>query len=223
VSSNIQDFPVQGRTIQKSKVGSDGLPLGTDEKLVLEVYLKGHDHSSREALEGCDRLGVPTEVQCTRVEAAVAQILIHSVQHRLPQWSTSNGEKVILGRKYRKRQGGQGLAFIAQHLFTINWADSGPGFSWPEAYHLTYVPGYEQYVVTASQDGADVWGCTDQAIGFFGASGNHLIRARDVIRGRWKAMRDEYDQPSWAYLFYEGLISTQTAEGWKRRVWARPE
>ena len=30
---------------------------------------------------------------------------------------------------------------------------------------MTYVPGLEKYVFTASRDGADAWGCEDHAIG----------------------------------------------------------
>ena len=46
-------------------------------------------------------------------------------------------------------------------LFCVNWADSAPGISWPEAYYVTFIPGLDHYVVTASRDSRDLFGCTD--------------------------------------------------------------
>ena len=111
---------------------------------------------------------------CSRLQAAVAQVLLHGVQHRLPNWGGWDATRFVLARAYCRRAAGQTLALVPQHLFTINWADSGPGLSWPEAYHLVYIPGYERCVVTASRDGDDLWGCTDHAIGFFPAGGDNV-------------------------------------------------
>jgi hypothetical protein len=218
--SNVRNFPAPGRKIQKSNASSQSLQLHPDEKLVLEAYFIGGDCESSEVAEVCTRLEVPEIVECSRLAAAIGQVLLHSVQHRLPQWSVTDGDRVVFARRYRRRPAGQALAFVAQHLFTINWADSGPGFSWPEAYHLVYVPGYQRQVITASQDGDDAWGCTDQAIGYFGGGGERLARAGAVIRAYWQRRRSECDCCwPWAYLFDEGLVSKKLAEHWRNRVW----
>src|SRR5262245_8653036 len=142
MGSNVSNFPIPGRKIQKSKAGPQSLPLHPDEKLVLEAYFRRRDPESPELLDTYRRLEVPEVVECTRLEAAVAQVLLHAVQGRLPQWAAVYPDgKVALNRRYRRRAPGQALAFVAQALCEINWADSGPGFSWPEAYHLLYVPG----------------------------------------------------------------------------------
>jgi hypothetical protein len=220
MSSNVSIFPASGRKIQKTKASTQCLPLHSDERLVLETYLSGGDGGSPEVLHACDRLEVPRNVECTRLAAAVGQVLLHAVQGRLPQWSVTDGDRIVYARPYRRRASGQALAFVAQHLCTINWADSGPGFSWPEAYHLVYVPGYSRWVVTASQDSDDGWGCTDQAIGFFGGGGERLARAGAVIRAYWQRRRSECDCCwPWAYLFDEGLVSKKLAEHWRSRVW----
>jgi hypothetical protein len=223
MSSNVSIFPASGRRISKSKASPHNLPLHSDERLVLETHLGGGDGGSPEVLHACDRLEVPQNVECTRLAAAVGQVLLHAVRARLPQWSVTDGGRVVFARPYRRRAGGQALAFVAQHLFTINWADSGPGLSWPEAYHLIYVPGYERWVVTASQDGDDAWGCTDQAIGFFGGGGERIGRAGAVIRSYWQRRRSENESWPWCYLFDEGLVSRETAEKWRQRVWTRAE
>jgi hypothetical protein len=223
MSSNVSIFPAPGRRIEKRKISPHFLPLHFDEKLVLETYLSGGDGESAEVLSACDRLEVPQNVECTRLAAAVAQVLLHAVQGRLPQWSVTDGDRVVFARRYRHRADGQALAFVPQHLFDINWADSGPGFSWPEAYHLVYVPGYERHVVTASQDSDDAWGCTDQAIGYFGGGGERLARAGAVIRAYWQRRRSENESLPWSNLFDEGLVSKETAEKWRKRVWTRAE
>ena len=174
-------------------------------------------------LDALARLEAPKTVDCLPLEAAVAQVLLHDVQHRLPTWGMLDGGQWIQSRKYRRRPAAQTLAFLPQHLFTINWADSGPGFSWPEAYHLVYVPTYERCIVTASQDTNDLWGCTDQAVGFFRAGRNNLEGVGRVIRALWRRLRREYEQPSWCYLFDEGLVPRATAEGWRRRIWREPQ
>jgi hypothetical protein len=79
-------------------------------------------------------------------------------------------------------------------------------------HHLVYVPGYARWVVTASQDSDDGWGCTDQAIGYFGGGGERLARAGAVIRAYWQRRRSECDCCwPWAYLF-DGLVSKKLAE-----------
>ena len=106
------------------------------------------------------------------VEAAVATILLRSIEHRLPNWGAWSPETgVKLARKRRPRKDSRRLHLVSQHLFTINWASSGPGFSWPHRYTLTWVPLYERYVVTVSADSPEgLCGYTDLALGSFGAS-----------------------------------------------------
>ena len=77
---------------------------------------------------------------------------------RLP--ITKDGEFVTNRRRHGRHKDAR-LRFNPKLLFSINWATSGPGYEWPEAYYVTYVPGLEKYVFTASRDGADAFGCED--------------------------------------------------------------
>ena len=105
---------------------------------------------------------------------------------------------------------------LPQHLFMINWADSGPGISWPEDYYVAFVPGFERFVVTASMDSTDCWGFTDLAIGSFAGDVPLKAGAHAVITGWWSAQHGEYP---WAYVWGEGLISQEIADGWRDEVW----
>ena len=96
----------------------------------------------------------------------VASILLDTVKTRLPNFHCrhTDGTEVhgrnFQGLKQRKIQ------LFPLHLFSINWALTAPGLDWPETYLVTYVPGHNVRIVTASQDSDDCWGCTDLAIGF---------------------------------------------------------
>jgi hypothetical protein len=190
---------------------------------VIETYLTGADPTFLEPL--FDDMQIPADVYVPRLRVAVAQILLNGLQGRLPQWGTvSSDGGVILGRHaFQRALEGPQARLEPELVCCINWADSGPGYSWPEAYHVTYIPGFEKYIVTASRDSTDSWGCTDQAIGFCDAGCALEDAAHDIITGYWREMFDKYDQGQWAYLFDEGLIDEDEAERWAEEVWGSDE
>ena len=189
----------------------------------IEAYLQGREPSDLGDLY--EDLDVPDEAEPSQLEIAVAQILLHGSQKRLPQWGCVNGDgKVVQGRKNLQRpQGAEPITLHPQLLLSINWADSGPGFSWPEAYHITKIPGFDQYIVTASRDSPDAWGCTDHAIGFCDANVRIKDAASEIIIRYWLKQAGGWDQARWAYLFDEGLISGKEADSWADEVWGDPE
>ena len=159
-------------------------------------------------------------------DAAVAAIVLERIQGTLPQWGSvrlrksENEETVIfLAREIKARQVKRTVELLPKYLLTINWADSGPGFSWPVAYHVTWVPIYNQYVVTQSSDSPDAYGYCDFAIGFFPATDDFVAKAAEEIRGDWGWQRDQCCQGSWAYLFNTGLIGEETALKLRGEVW----
>lgn len=62
------------------------------------------------------------------LENAVARICLESIQNDLPQWAVLRDGSVELGRP-RRRAKRRTRDLSPLHLFTINWGDSGPGFS----------------------------------------------------------------------------------------------
>src|SRR5262249_44568604 len=139
--------------------------LPDEERALLECYVAGSQHpASFQQL--FDTMEVPTDAVPDRLQIAVAQIRLHHVHDSLPHWDgMTNDGKLVTNRRRHKRHKDARLRFTPRLLFSINWATSGPGFEWPEAYHVTYVPGLEKYIFTASRDGADALGCEDHAIG----------------------------------------------------------
>ena len=154
------------------------------------------------------------------IENAVARIALQEIQDRLPQWAAvyPDGEE-ILGRKVKAKTDLPARTDITVplFLFEINWADSGPGYSWPESYHVTWIPYYDAFVVTASNDCAEVFGYPDYAIGHF-REGSIDAEVRKIIAGHWRDLAGKR-QSRWAYLFSTGSVDADQAESWADEVW----
>lgn len=95
---------------------------------------------------------------------AVARLALSRIQKDLPQWASCGGGEILLGRDIHPHHVRK-MELRPHHLFSINWADSAPGISWPEVYHLTLLSGFNRYVITASADSDDAYGVTDFALG----------------------------------------------------------
>jgi hypothetical protein len=156
------------------------------------------------------------------LENAVARICLERVAPRLPQWACVSNGKVTLARKRRRRTAlRRHRPRNPRHLFTINWADSGPGFSWPEKYYVARIPGYEVCIVTGSADSPDAHGYCDFALGWYLGGVSDIDRAGECIRAWWKSLGA--GQQRWAYLFGTGAVDEETAERWADEVWGRAD
>ena len=206
-----------------SKVRTTAVDLFTpDEHAVLAEWFRAKSPAFARDIdsdEAVSRLGFDKVLHhYRRIDAAVAFIVLERVEQRLPQWSAIPDDKLIVAREYRDdtKVPNRKVLLQPRHLFTINWADSGPGFSWPTAYYVTWLPYYDRYVVTASADCPDAFGYCDFALGAFGIDTPIKEGARKIIvddtRGGWGQQR-------WAYLFSTELIPKQEAEAWAEHVW----
>jgi len=155
------------------------------------------------------------------LDNAVARLVLEGIQDRLPQWGIVDKDfnallaRKISGKKKRK------LSMAPQRLLSVNWATSGPGYSWPEDYYLAYVPLYDRYVVTASLDCPDAYGYSDLAIEHFpGGFKNPNSAAGKVIQNWWS----EHQNP-WGYFdnSLKGTVDRDTAMDWGWKVWGNNE
>ena len=182
---------------------------------LLEAYLSGSDYPQKSFFRERE---IPEVDYPSQTEIAVAQIVLQGIQGRLPQWLTTNERGfLIAGRRASLRPiKVEYLDLKPELLFCVNWADSAPGISWPEAYYVTHIPGLDQYIVTASRDSRDIFGCTDHALGFSAASEPRLEACRAIVVRYWKkqfALGERWDR-----LFDEGLVFTTLAERWAEGV-----
>lgn len=149
---------------------------------------------------------------------AVARVCLADVQDCLPQWALCRDKGEVLGRRPFAGPDRTFTPLNPRRLLCINWADSGPGFSWPEDYHVTLLPGFGRHVVTASADSLDSYGVLDFAIGWFRASEDIVAGSRRILKRWWRAARGSEGAP-WVCLFNEGLIDAAEAYRMRRLVW----
>lgn len=154
--------------------------------------------------------------------AKVAAIALEVVQERLPQWAAARPDGTLVFGREVKRGQARRVVVAPRHLFTINWADSAPGFSWPEAYHATFIPGFGRYVVTASRDGEDLYGCCDHAIGWFDVQTDWRDSAKAIVKTWWAKTLD-YDQEPWVDLWDAGSLGEADAYALRDAVWPEEE
>ena len=203
--------------------GAPSVDLFTaDEELVLATWFEIDRPSYGPRIDDIfDRWNIPSEIpDYRRIDAAVAQILLERVQDDLPNWTALAGDRFVIARDIFDRRARRKIELWPHHLLTINWADSGPGFSWPVAYKATYVPLFDRTVVTASADCAELLGgVCDVAIGAFGSETPILEGSRRIIISDWTSQWRQHDQERWAYLFDTGIVSKAEADAWADEVW----
>jgi hypothetical protein len=168
-----------------------------------------------------DARNIPSEIpDYRRIDTAVAQILLERIQDHLPNWTALAGDRFVIARGIFDRRARRKIELWTLHLLTINWAESGPGLSWPVAYKATYVPVFDRIVVTASADSPETFGgVCDVAIGAFGSETSILEGSRRIIISDWTNQWREHDQERWAYLFDTGIVSKAEADAWADEVW----
>jgi hypothetical protein len=160
----------------------------TDEELVLATWLEiDRPPDGRQVDDIFDGWNIPSEIPYyRRIDTAVAQILLERIQDHLPNWTALAGDRFVIARRIFDRRARRKIELWPHHLLTINWADSGPGFSWPVAYKATYVPVFDRTVVTASADCPETFGgVSDVAIGAFGSETSILEGSRRIIISDW--------------------------------------
>jgi len=111
------------------------------------------------------------------------------------------------------------VPLVSQALFEIHWGATGAAFARPEAYRLTFLPGYDRFVVTASQDSTDVHGVCDEAIGWFDAGFEPMHAVRLIVCRWWSSLVEACDQNHWQGVSRTGLVSAEDAWAWAGTIW----
>jgi hypothetical protein len=154
----------------------------------------------------------------------VAEISLFSVQSRLPMGlSIAQDGTTVSGRKtWDCSVLMRNDLLYPMHLLEINWADS-PGWSWPEVYYVTFLPGYDVYAVTLSQGSADSYDYFDFAIGYFRVDTVEQIAGKSagIVQAWWKFQRNEWSQWAWIDVLYPGLIDAESAFRLRDEVWQK--
>ena len=153
----------------------------------------------------------------------VAELCVSTVRGELPVWMVRFDDGTTLkAREYQleivKRRH---TLLEPKFLFSINWADSGPDFSWNEDYYVTFLPELDIHVVTASQDSPDMYGHCDLAIACFPQTSPESVgpRALKIIGDWWAYLHENWSQPEWASFLEAGMVDRNSAIAWSDKTW----
>jgi len=153
------------------------------------------------------------------LDNGVASILLNTVQSRLPNYGVVDSEGEVKMGRITSPVEARKLQLLPSFLFSIDWAATAPGVSWPESYFVTYVPSVNLYIVTASQDDDVLWGYSDLAIGFCRAIRTPEIGVKKIIQSWWRrASGDPKVREPWEIFWRAGLIDKSRAEAWRDQV-----
>ena len=191
-----------------------------DERRLLEAWFDGRSLSIEDedlvASQGFDH--DPCEAY-TRLDAWVGAFAVRDIQQRLPNCGICREGGVMLTRPIQQNRRSNKVAGAVRFLFRINWADSGPGFSWPADYHLVWLPGFERWVLTYSADSPDAMGYCDFALGWVGPQDDWRATVREILVDDWRAQFNGWEQSPWAYVWLAGLVSEEQAMAWRHEAW----
>jgi len=152
----------------------------------------------------------------------VAAIVLNAAQNRLPNYGVVDSDgRVAMGRTSDPIHP-RDIQLLPSLLFTIDWAATAPGVSWPESYFVTYVPSVDLRIVTASKDDSDLWGFSDLAIGFCRPLRSPDFGVKRIIQSWWRrASGDPLEREPWETFWNAGLIDQARAEAWKDQVFGK--
>lgn len=162
---------------------------------------------------GVIRLEVPecgSLDEARAVSDAAARLVLSGLEQRLPNYIVRLDTGAIRGARGARRGRRQAVRGMPFMLFGINWADSGPGMSWPEHFHLGWLPGFERWAVTASRDTSEIDGYCDRLLGSFEPCDDPLESACALIQAEWQRQYDDESQERWVEIFGGGRVSSTT-------------
>lgn len=191
-----------------------------DERRLLECWLGGRDPSIEDE-NLLTELGFDHDPggAYTRLDAWVGAFAVQDIQTRLPNCGIGRSDgSFILTRQIRKGRERK-VTGVSRYLFRMNWADSGPGISWPVEYNLVWLPGYDRWALVESADCPDAFGYCDFALGAIGVDDNWCETVRTALVNDWRYQFNEWDQAPWACLLSTGLVSEQEAMAWRAEAW----
>lgn len=150
---------------------------------------------------------------------ALARTVLSGVEDTLPVFTTVDRGVTIVTRKKRTPRSSCVRA-VPIFMLEVNWANSAPGISWPEAYHVVWLPGFDCWVLTSSRDTPELDGYCDRVLCHFGQCDDPVAEAGSRIQAYWQRLKNAYGQARWVRLLNTGRIAQSDAARMAGTVWS---
>ncbi|NKI35146.1 hypothetical protein HFP89_08200 [Wenzhouxiangella sp. XN79A] len=155
------------------------------EYRVLAHYLDG---SPRYVGLAEDLAEILPDARYRSVESAVALVALERIQQRLPRWLVRNSQgDIVETRKQRPVSKNRKVLLKPVYLGSDEGFGAGPGMSWRVEYFATWIPLFDRFVITQSDDDGndELIGVLDSLDGSGRQSPHHLL-------DQWRAeMRED--------------------------------
>jgi hypothetical protein len=151
----------------------------------------------------------------------VAGILLNTREKHLPSYGWVNEDDSVFVSRPPASLVSRKVQLLPVLLFTIDWAMTAPGVSWPETYYVTHIPSSNVRIITASRDDNELWGYSDLAIGLCAAVRSPDFGAKKILQSWWR--RACGVEPSlWEVFLEAGLVDQRRARKWGLEVFGQP-
>lgn len=154
----------------------------------------------------------------------IAEIALFSIRDRLPQGLSikDNGGPTPGRKTWVNTVPIRNRLLFPVHLLDIERNDAHPGTVCHEAYYATFLPGYNIYVITVSQDTPGSHGCFDVAIDFFhtfNTVGETALNAGSIMKAWWQFQHKQLHKPFWTKTVTSGMIDDAAALLMRDAAW----
>jgi len=207
-------YPREHAILAKFFGQEDKLPGNAKHIDPEEIFPEGENYDEAEQGIACQKSHRGNDYRA--LKNAVARIALAPIRTSLPTWGGFGKDGVFHSRQVENSNPlpERGYRSEPVHVLSINWATSGPGFSWPLKYYISWIPYYERYVVTVSYDSPEVEGYLDLAIGILDEGATVEEDLKDVIVSHWSY--DAQYLQGWESVIDQGIVQDPWA--WREEV-----
>jgi hypothetical protein len=194
--------------------------LGPEQADTLECWVRNSEPEVSAALVEANAYRVNEFSRYSALQGAVGALLLRNMQPKLPRSALfyPRANLLAVSRGGGRPTEGSRMSLVGRHLFTISWAEGGPGMSWPTAYYAVWLPIRDVWIVTASDDTGEMLGFLDVALGWFPATTIWEDGVAAIITQDWTAWAADR-QPGWQEVSASGRLSTETLWRCRQRAW----
>lgn len=198
-----------------------------EEHRILSAWFEVHPPVAARRLTLCsalDKVSAPTDVeepQNDPAATAVAHILQGTPDRWLPRWQAAYGPDVsATAATVTTRSPSRDHVLRPQHLLTATWRFARSDEPTTISYYLTWVPGYDRYVVSRAVCATRRTG--DTALGHYGIDVPLLEGLRDILLADWAQLAHD-GIGRWSAIRSTGQLTFQLIETWADLVWPDSE
>lgn len=199
-------------------------PLSTEDDTLISEYLKPRSKRSTEltaAIMASRDVQSCPDIGREAIEVAVGQIIAkHAAGEAMFGQSGHDADGNFTSTRNLDSSARKAQRLLSRVLLAINWADSGPGFAWPEQYRVTRLVKEARWIVTASVDTDELYGCQHFALGHFKCEMHSVARkGMQIIANHWRLVRENCETPPWQGILDPGLIGSDVAARARTKIW----